>query len=162
MKFILFRHAEKQGGLEKDSPLSPHGISQSRQILGQVISKQLPIPTKIYCSPRKRTSLTLSPLAESFKLKININSLLDLKLNSETQKDFRLRIQEFLVSFQLEPETPCIYVCTHQDWIEEFLSVIECSTDLLQPKYSVWPCGQYMYFEKNEIWDLVSFKLISV
>lgn len=160
MKFVIFRHAEKQGGLEKDSPLSPHGIAQSKNILSQVISKNLPIPTRIYASPRKRTSLTMTPLAESFKLKINATPLLDLKLNNETQKDFRLRIQEFLVGFQLEPDTPCVYICTHQDWIEEFLTVIECSTDLLQPKYSVWPSGQYMYFDKNELWDLLAFKQV--
>ena len=160
MKFLIFRHAEKHGGLEKDSPLSPHGNAQAKNLLSQVISKNLPIPAKIYCSPRKRTSLTMNPLAESFKIKIATTPLLDLKHHNETQKDFRLRIQEFLVSFQLEPETPCVYICTHQDWIEEFLSIIECSTDLMAPKYSIWPCGQYMYFEKNEIWDLLAFKQV--
>ncbi|MCB0370073.1 MAG: histidine phosphatase family protein [Bdellovibrionales bacterium] len=160
MKFLLFRHAEKQGGLEKDSPLTPQGKIQAKNILSKVISKELPIPTRVYASPRKRTSLTMTPLAESFKIQIQTTPLLDLKQNQESMKDFRLRIQEFLVSFQLEEESPCVYICTHQDWIEEFLTIIECSTDLLNPKYSVWPSGQYMYFEKNEIWDLLSFKQV--
>lgn len=158
MKFVIFRHAEKNGGLESDAPLSPRGQLQAKNILNQVLAKKIPVPTKIYCSPRKRTSLTLTPVAEKFNIKIQTTPLLDLKLNTENQKDFRLRIQEFLVSFQLEPDTPCIFICTHQDWIEEFLTVIECTTDLLSAKYSVWPSGQYMHFDKNDQWDLLDFR----
>ncbi|MBN8538081.1 MAG: histidine phosphatase family protein [Deltaproteobacteria bacterium] len=160
MKFLIFRHADKKGGLEKDSPLSPLGIKQSQHLLEQVKNRKLPRPSKIYCSPRKRTSLTMGPLAENSQVRISETSLLDLKQPQESNKDFRLRIQEFLVSFQLEGEVPCVYICTHQDWIEEFLSVIESSTDLLKPEYSFWPCGQYMYFEKNDLWDLLEFQQI--
>jgi phosphohistidine phosphatase SixA len=159
MKFVIFRHGDKQSDFHRDSPLSPQGLEQAKNIARLVQSKKLPIPNKLFASTKLRTLQTLTPLAELCRLKVQSTPLLDLRSGTETSKDFRLRVQEFLVSFQLEP-TPCLFICTHQDWVEEFLSVIESSSDLLAQKYTNWPPGQYMYFEKSEIWDLVEFKSV--
>jgi hypothetical protein len=116
----------------------------------------------MFCSPRKRTQETLSFAAEQSRIKIAKTPLLDLRAPSESQKDFRLRIQEFLVGFQLDvPDSPTkppsVYVCTHQDWAEEFLTIVESSTDLTQPKFGIWHSGQYMYFAKTDLWHLMDF-----
>ncbi|MBL7545812.1 MAG: histidine phosphatase family protein [Bdellovibrionaceae bacterium] len=162
MNFILFRHAEKKSELVADSSLSQQGFNQARNLVQLVQNKKLPPPTHLFCSPRKRTKETLSFLAEHAHIKITTSPLLDLRTSPESAKDFRLRIQEFMVGFQLDiPDSPnkppTIYVCTHQDWAEEFLTIIESSTDLSQPKYSSWPSGQYMYFAKSDLWHLVDF-----
>ncbi len=162
MNFILFRHAEKNSEMVADSSLSPHGFNQARNLVQLIQSKKLPAPTHLFCSPRKRTRETLSFAAEQMRLKITATPLLDLRTDTESSKDFRLRVQEFLVGFQLDvPDNaknpPTVYVCTHQDWAEEFISIIESSTDLTQPKYDSWPSGQYMYFAKSDLWHLMDF-----
>lgn len=162
MNFILFRHAEKSSEVIADSSLSPGGFNQARNLAQLIQSKKLPPPTHLFCSPRKRTRETLSLVAEQMRLKITPTPLLDLRVNNESSKDFRLRVQEFLVGFQLDiPDNaknpPTVYVCTHQDWVEEFMSIIESSTDLNQPKYASWPSGQYMYFTKTDLWNLMDF-----
>lgn len=162
MNFILFRHAEKSSEYVADASLSAQGFIQARNLAQLVQNKKLPPPTHLIGSPKKRTRETLSFVAEQTRIKTSTNPLLDLRNNTESGKDFRLRVQEFLVGFQLDiPDSatkpPTVYVCTHQDWVEEFISTIECSTDLTQPKYSVWPSGQYMYFNKTDIWHLMDF-----
>lgn len=165
MNFILFRHAEKSSELTVDAPLSAHGHSQARHLSELVQNKKLPLPTHLICSPKKRTWETLSFLSKQTGVKIIPNLLLDLRSNTESMKDFRLRVQEFLVAFQLDipdstTEPPTVYVCTHQDWVEEFMSVIESSTNLSQPKYSAWSSGQYMFFNKTDLWHLVDFNCV--
>ncbi|OYZ23243.1 MAG: hypothetical protein B7Y39_05475 [Bdellovibrio sp. 28-41-41] len=160
MNFILFRHAEKSSEMVADSSLSPNGFNQARNLVQLIQSKKLPPPSHLFCSPRKRTSETLSFAAEQMRLKITSSPLLDLRTENESSKDFRLRVQEFLVGFQLDiPDNaknpPTVYVCTHQDWAEEFISIIESSTDLNQPKYGIWPSGQYMFFAKTDLWHLM-------
>lgn len=162
MNFILFRHAEKSSEMASDPSLSQQGFNQGRNLVVLIQGKKLPPPTHIFCSPRKRTSETLSFAAEQSRIKIITTPLLDLRTSNESPKDFRLRIQEFMVGFQLDvpdnpQKPPCVYVCTHQDWAEEFLTIIESSTDLTQPKYSVWASGQYMYFTKTDLWHVMDF-----
>jgi broad specificity phosphatase PhoE len=165
LNFILFRHAEKSSDFVADASLSAQGFNQARNLAQLVQNKKLPPPTHLICSPKKRTRETLSFLAEQARVKITLSPLLDLRNNTESLKDFRLRVQEFLVAFQLDiPDNPAkpptVYVCTHQDWVEEFTTVIESSTNLAQPKYSVWPSGQYMYFNKTDLWHLVDYSRI--
>lgn len=165
MNFILFRHAEKSSEMVADSSLSAHGFNQARNLVQRVLTKKLPPPTHLFCSPRKRTRETLSFVAEQMRLKITATPLLDLRTSNESTKDFRLRVQEFLVGFQLDiPDNPknppTVFVCTHQDWAEEFTSIVESSTDLTQTKYGGWASGQYMFFTKTDIWHLVDFNCL--
>lgn len=162
MNFILFRHAEKSSEIAHDSSLSAQGFNQAHNLAQLVLNKKLPPPTHIYCSPRKRTKETMSVVAEHARIKITESPLLDLRTSSESPKHFRLRIQEFMVGFQLDvPDTPTkqptVYVCTHQDWAEEFLTIVESSTDLTQTKYSGWASGQYMFFAKTDLWHVMDF-----
>lgn len=165
MNFILFRHAEKNSELVQDASLSPLGFNQARNLASLVQNKKLPKPTHMFCSPKKRTRETLSFLSEQTKIKITASPLLDLRNNIESRKDFRLRVQEFLVAFQLDvPDNtsppPTVYVCTHQDWVEEFMTIIESSDDMSHPKYSDWPSGQFIHFSKTELWHFVDFDRI--
>lgn len=165
MQFILLRHAEKSSDFENDPPLSLKGKGQAQNLIAIIDQKKLPIPTHLFCSPRVRTKETLSFASKKFNIKIESNPLLDLRLGNESSKDFRLRVQEFLVGFQLDvfetaKEKKVVYLCTHQDWAEEFMSIIECSTDLKQSKYQNWTSGQYMYFEKSDLWHLLAYHVL--
>lgn len=162
LNFILFRHAEKSSELAPDPSLSPSGFNQARNLAQLVLNKKLPAPTHLFCSPRKRTKETLSFVAEQARVKIIESPLLDLQTTAESSKDFRLRIQEFMVGFQLDVpdgpgKSPTVFVCTHQDWAEEFLTIVESSTDLTHPKYSIWGSGQYMFFAKTDLWHVMDF-----
>lgn len=161
MKLILFRHAEKSAEKSYDPPLSPYGFLQSKKLAQEIFSKKFPHPNAFYVSSRIRTHQTFAEAAKMLGLKLKISTLLDEKQVNEKSSDFRRRIQELLVNLQLDyPGKECVYLCTHFDWIEEFLSVIECSTDLLQAKYHSWAPAQWMSFEKSELWDLENFSQV--
>ncbi|MES3037230.1 MAG: phosphoglycerate mutase family protein [Bdellovibrionota bacterium] len=157
MELILFRHGEKQA-LGSDPELTSVGKSQAVSIADLVKSRSLPRPTQIYVSPRKRAVQSLQPLADAANLKPKITPDLDQQVSAESGKDFRLRVQEFMVKSALDwKSTDVVYLCSHQDWIMEFLSVIECDTDLLQGIYVHWDTAAFMHFEKRELWHLVKF-----
>lgn len=163
MKLILFRHAEKSSDKSYDPPLSSYGQLQAKKLAQEIFSKKLPKPHAFYVSSRVRTHQTFGEAAQMAGLKLKTSTLLDERQVNEKPADFRRRIQELLVTLQLDyPGKECIYLCTHFDWIEEFLSVIECSTDLMSVQYHSWAPAQWMLLEKTELWDLEKFARIEV
>ncbi len=163
MRVLLFRHAEKQVIGTANPKLSPVGLQQAEKILSEVSAKKIPTPQVLLVSPRIRTQQTFEPLSLSVNIKLSVSPFLNERTSEESVADFRLRIQEFLVLLQMDyTNNECIYLCTHYDWIETFLSVIECSTDLLQTKYSHWGTAQWMLLDKTDQWHLIKFDRISV
>ncbi len=156
MKWILFRHAEKalQG---YDPDLSLRGLEQSLKIVEKVKKGGLPKPSALYISTKKRTAQTFKPLSEYCGLKVQIRAELTERVPGETREKFRIRIQEFLLKLMLtHQESETIYLCTHYDWIEEFLSIVESDEDIT--RYTNWPSAQHMVLEKNTLWKLVKFE----
>lgn len=67
-RLLLLRHAEAGfGGSDKDRPLSPRGRSQAEDV-GQTI--RLLRPSRVWCSPTKRTLETAELLAIGLPLEI--------------------------------------------------------------------------------------------
>lgn len=156
MIWVVFRHGEKslQGF---DPELSQRGQDQAQKILLKVKAGALPKPSALYVSTKKRSAQTFQPLSESLNLKSLIRADLTERVPGETRDKFRRRIQEFLLKVMLEhKENEVVYVCTHSDWIDEFLTMIECDSDLARCHY--WPSAQHMVFEKKEIWHLLKYE----
>lgn len=161
LKFVLFRHAHKSIMPFEDPELSLQGIQQASAILELVKKHNLPRPTRLYVSTKKRTAQTFSPLSKEYNLSIDINADLDL-LNtpSESALGFKKRVQNFLLTIEsLQQESPpsslVIYACTHYDWIEESMTLINCDKDLSSFEFSHWSPAQYIVFElKNNLWYL--------
>lgn len=151
--WVIFRHGEKQiQGF--DPELTPRGLLQAQKVLQKVQANELPKPHALYVSTKRRTAQTLEPLAQQYRMKIQIKAELTERVPGETSEKFRLRIQEFLVKLLLlHQDNEVIYLCTHYDWIEEFLSVIESDSDL--SRYANFGAGQYILFEKKELWHLL-------
>jgi len=156
MIWVVFRHGEKS--LEGFDPgLSPRGLEQAEKVFQKVKAGQLPKPTALFVSTKKRSAQTFGPLSANAKIKAQIRAELTERVPGETREKFRLRIQEFLLKLMLEhKETDVIYLCTHSDWIDEFLTMIECDSDLSRCHY--WPSAQHMVFDKKEIWHLLKYE----
>ncbi len=161
MRLVLFRHAEKQHDGTANPKLSAYGAQQALKLAQDVSVKNLPTPQVLMASPRIRTQQTLSPLAQNLGLKVSIYEPLNERLPNESVADFRRRIQELLVHTQMDyQKNECVYLCTHYDWIEEFLTIIECNTDLT--KYSQWSSAQWLWLDKKELWEFVKFDHVKV
>lgn len=80
MKIVLVRHGETEGNLKglyegkKDSSINENGRIQARY-LGQLLKKYR--FSKIYCSPQKRCTQTLSLILENLENKTNDISYLE-------------------------------------------------------------------------------------
>jgi len=161
MKIILFRHAEKTNDGSANPKLSQRGEKQAQKLVSEVSAKKIPAPQILMVSPRLRTQQTFEHLARALKIKPAVTPLLDERVSGESKEDFRRRVQELLVLLQMDyQKEECIYLCTHYDWIEEFLSVVECTSDLSQLKYQQWNSGQWMWLNKADLWDVVKFDQI--
>ena len=148
MKFVLFRHAHK-GILPFDDPeLSLPGFEQALQILNLVKSEKLPTPTRLLVSPRRRTSQTFYPLSKNLELTLEMRPELDQGLRDEGNLAFRNRVQNFLKDISAQQEsTDVVFACTHYDWIEAAMGLINCDKDLNSFEFSHWSPTQYIVFE---------------
>jgi broad specificity phosphatase PhoE len=157
MKFVLFRHAHK-GFVPFDDPeLSLQGFEQSARLLELVKTGQIPTPHVLLVSPKRRTSQTFYPLSREFGLKLEIRPELDQHLVNENNSEFRKRIQNFINSIDNFSQNSNIYACTHFDWIEESMTLINCDKDLNSFEFSHWSPTQYIVFEiQDGLWKIIS------
>ncbi len=154
MKIYIFRHAQKEFSFSNDPELSAEGHSQASQLLTQILNKNLPTPTELWASPKKRAHSTLSPLAKHLCLSIKTSKALNEHQSRESTQDFHSRIEEVLhsVSTPAKTDSPdqIIFMCSHYDWLLEAMNLIESNTDLSQSKFTHWEPCQYVGFEVDE------------
>lgn len=156
MKFVLFRHGSKGFTPFEDPELNAQGFQQSVQIAELVKKESLPEPTVLFVSPKRRTSQTFYPLSKEFAVKMQIREELDLRQPDESLKQFRNRIQIFLDFVAGQKNEDVVFACTHYDWIEESLTVIECDRNLNSFEFSHWAPSQYLVFEvDNTGWKVL-------
>lgn len=156
MKFVLFRHAHKGIAPYDDPELSIQGFEQASLILDLVKTAKIPQPTHLFVSPKRRTSQTFYPISKEFILHTQILSDLDQQSAKENNGEFKKRIMNFL-TFLAELETPemVIYACTHFDWIEEAMTLINSDKDLNSFEFSHWSPAQHLVFERQlDLWKL--------
>ena len=147
MILALLRHGEKSNPYSdhSETPLSPLGWQQAEMLKKQVEKGALPIPTHLIASELERTQATLEPLSHRYHLSINKKKEFDLQDAHETSSQFYHRVTKgltFLTSF--EPQA-VVYVCSHQDWLHQALSIITSEQNLAP--YNFWPTARYMIFE---------------
>ncbi|MFN7262524.1 MAG: phosphoglycerate mutase family protein [Pseudobdellovibrionaceae bacterium] len=147
MEFILLRHAEKQSGFQEDPPLTEKGLLQAQVLSRLILGSELPQPSRLLASPKKRALQSLEAVAQKLGHNVVISQDLLERKDNETRDEFRSRIQRFLQ--EIPKATGVTYVCSHVDWIFEALKLLPSDADLQTLPYQSWPTGHYMIFE----WD---------
>ncbi len=147
MKIYIFRHAQKAVDFSGDPDLTLEGHSQAVKLMEKVLKKELPTPTQLWVSPRKRTHSTFRPLAEQLKLPLQVQEALLEQTSDETVIDFRKRVKNLLEAASTKSED-VIFMCSHYDWVVEALAVIPSDTDFSSDyEYSNWSPCQHVGFE---------------
>ncbi len=159
MKLVLLRHAQKGITPFDDPHLTEAGFLQN-EALGQLVLKEiLPRPTHLWASPKIRTGQTLKATAEICKISIQVDDLLDLRSPEETAAQFRKRILALLHQTDGHAgKAPheVHYFCTHYDWIEEAMTLINADKDLNSFEFSHWTPTQFIVFEiKEALWRVL-------
>lgn len=148
MILIIFRHGHKGITPLQDPELSPKGFDQSQILCDQVEQGLLPKPTHCWFSEKIRTKQTLLKVIEKYKPQSQSKSELNLRSHNEQLQEFRLRIQKFCSEISKRGKTSDVhFLCTHYDWIEEVLTLIDADKNLNSFKFSNWSPGQYLIFE---------------
>ena len=157
MKFVLFRHAHKGIQPFDDPELSIPGFEQAAQLVEMVNKHQLPTPTRLLVSPRRRASQTLYPLSRGFAVPLEIKNDLDQAASQENGTAFRKRIENFLNEITALAEKPeAIFACTHYDWIETAMPLINSDKDLTTFEFSHWSPTQHIEFEiTSGVWTYI-------
>lgn len=155
MKFVLFRHAHK-GIMPYDDPeLSAQGFAQALRI--SELAASLPTPNHLWVSPKKRAAQSFYPLSKKLNLNIETKLELDQQNQQESGPHFRMRVQKFLNQLEdMQNPTLTIFACTHYDWIEEAMTLINSDKDLKSFEFLHWSPAQYVEFEiRNNLWTFI-------
>lgn len=155
MIFILLRHGHKSMEPPENPSLSAKGHEQSRKLLKMAQDKMLPAPTVCLFSNMIRTKETLHDLIENYKPKTELKNDLNLRGYDESSQAFRTRVQKLvnLYTFQAsqpENKNQVIFACTHYDWVEEAMTVINCDKNLNSYEFAGWAPAQYIEFKITE------------
>ncbi|AZZ36237.1 hypothetical protein CIK05_05335 [Bdellovibrio sp. qaytius] len=155
MIFILLRHGHKTMEPPENPSLSAKGHEQSRKLLKMAQDKVIPSPTICLYSEMIRTKQTLHDLIENYKPKTELKTDLNLRDYNETAAQFRARVQKLINLYTFQASQPenknqVIYACTHYDWVEEAMTVIDCDKNLNSFEFAGWAPAQYLEFKITE------------
>lgn len=163
MKIYFFRHAQKAMDFSNDPDLTVEGHTQASKVLDRVLKKELPLPTELWVSPKKRTVSTLKPLAQHLKIPLQVHEDLLEQQSEETLTDFHQRISKVLSGPEASSQA-VIFLCTHYDWVVEAMAVVPCDSDLSSSEFAHWMPCQYIGFKVQEdgIFELIELKRIQL
>jgi phosphohistidine phosphatase SixA len=153
MALFLFRHGDKAKTWDADPPLSEKGLLQAEALASLVERGDLPTPHQVIASPRKRAQQTLLPTSQVAQLTLTIADDLYERQPHENSELFNRRIKKFLTQLpQRLNANSNLYLCSHMDWLEEALLLLDSDTDFnLRPIF--WAPCQYVEFEwQDGIW----------
>jgi phosphohistidine phosphatase SixA len=153
MFMVLLRHAEKTTApMDSDVPLTARGEKQALELVEQIRAQQLPQPTALMSSPKRRARATLQPLVTAFHIPLQIKTELDERASNESRLQFHKRIEYFVASLHDE----VIYCCTHADWLYE--AVMTLPHDMLDGEEDAhFFFAQARIFEQDgDLWRLRS------
>lgn len=158
MFVVLFRHAHKGVTPPQDPTLSPKGYEQAARLKDLIFNGVLPIPTHCWVSEMMRTKETLDHAIQHYRPKVHLREELNVRTMLEELSQFRGRIQKFVNEITARASTKeAHYICTHYDWIEESMSIIDCNKDLNSSEFASWAPGQYIVFDvRDGIWTYSS------
>lgn len=119
---ILMRHAARDF---TDDRLSPDGFTQAARLTSVLRNMNLPSPTRLHCSPKKRTQATLQSLSREGGQKITIDPRLDEQKQGEPLPVFEDRVKDFndaCLTWAGETARDTTdhtwLACSHLDWLE--------------------------------------------
>jgi broad specificity phosphatase PhoE len=159
MIILLFRHGHKVFSVDNDPPLSPKGFEQAQHLNQLIAENKIPLATHCWVSDKKRTLQTLEKAIEQHQMITHKKSDLNYREGDENTAQFRSRIQKFLRELSARAkESEIHYICTHYDWIEEAMTLIDCDKDLRSYEYASWSPGQYLVFD---LVDQNTYKLLN-
>ncbi len=121
-QLIFVRHAHRDTSQRSlDNGLSEKGKRQARWIKKFALSRFAPDEVKdlkatLLSSGKKRCLETLEPLAEAWKLKVEIKSELMEHSAQESHEAFKMRIEDFL-SWWINSGPALLFVSSHGDWL---------------------------------------------
>lgn len=149
MKIYLFRHAQKAMDLSGDPDLTVEGHAQATKVLDRVLKNELPRPTELWVSPKKRTHSTFRPLSEHLSIPLQVNIDLTEQQSDENISDFRSRIEKLMTGTAMRSQG-VVYLCSHYDFLVEAMGVLPSDKDLTDTEFSHWSPCQYIGFEVTE------------
>jgi phosphohistidine phosphatase SixA len=153
MKVAVFRHAEKQSEWGHDPSLSLKGEKQSHHLKEWIRDGKIPAPTRLASSPKTRALLTFSPLNRALGIKLEKLDALNERQPEENLDSFKQRVRQVIAEFSVKSED-VIFLCTHLDWIEEFLSAVPSDTEFSELLTFSWAPASFLLFDVQEIWHL--------
>jgi broad specificity phosphatase PhoE len=163
MKIYIFRHAQKATDFSGDPDLTPEGHAQASKLFDKVLKNELPRPTQLWVSPKKRTHSTFRPLSEHLKIPLETHDSLLEQKSDETVSEFRKRISRLLEAAS-EKNAEVIFICTHYDWVIEAMAVINADKDLSDGDFQHWTPCQHVGFQVNEdgLFEFLELKRIAL
>ncbi|WII73823.1 phosphoglycerate mutase family protein [Bdellovibrio sp. 22V] len=163
MKIYLFRHAQKAMDFSGDPDLTPEGHAQASKLLDKVLKNELPTPTELWVSPKKRTHSTFRPLSQYFKLPMQIHESLLEQQPDETISHFQKRI-DALFEEAAQKKNAVVFFCSHYDVVLEAMNVITSDKDLSDSEFSHWSPCQYIGFETDGqgLYEFIEFKRVQL
>ncbi len=154
MKIILLRHGNRDLSMSSDGGLNQIGKDLATGFHARLQPNgELPIPTCLLASPKKRAQETLLPLSKALSIQLKTDKGLDERQNDETSAAFRARVKKYFEALptQYKP-TDVLYLCTHADWLEDAMIVLPSDIPTFVAE-SGFACGEYRIFQFNgEIW----------
>ena len=178
MRFIFIRHAYRDTwDREEDNGLTPKGREQVEGLKNYLDTRCLSDPYFLESSflwrssPKVRCQETLIPMAQhhafirdkgtyfvtqkDFKdYRDLIEIRLDERQESESGKQFRKRIVSLLNDCHdsFETKAKIVFMCTHGDWLEEALSLLDLDTFSIKK-------GSWIEVEIKKINDVLTARL---
>lgn len=163
MKIYLFRHGQKAMDFSGDPDLTAEGHAQASKLLDKVLKNELPAPTELWVSPKKRTHSTFRPLAQHLGLAMQTQEALLEQKTDENLNEFRERIRK-LFDAAKERKNEVVFLCSHYDFLVESMNVIPSDKDLSDSEFTHWTPCQYIGFEVNTdgIYEFIELKRIQL
>lgn len=159
MKIYLFRHAQKAMDFSGDPDLTSEGLAQATKLLGKVLKKEMPRPTALWVSPKKRTHSTFRQISQALEIPLQIHDDLSEQKTDESLQEFRKRIQN-LFELATKQKDEVIFMCSHYDLVVEAMTVLPCDKDLQTAEFTQWaPCQFIGLAESSDgIFKFLEFK----
>lgn len=161
MKIYLFRHAQKAMDFSGDPDLTSDGFAQANKLLDRILKNEMPQPTSLWVSPKKRTHSTFREVSRALELPLQIHEELSEQKAEETLQDFRKRIQHLFEAASRQ-NAEVVFMCSHYDLVVEAMTVLPCDKDLQTAEFAQWAPCQFIGLETSSdgIFKFLEFKRI--
>jgi len=160
MKVLFIRHGTRSLHGLGDVSLNSQGQRQAEHLAQLVAQGQLPSPSHLLSSPKKRACETLESLSLATQIPVTIDPRLDERHQNESAREFEARVRSFLDEWTPAPVTSrksegCAIICSHLDWLELAMVLIPSTLSETEMAAS-WANAEYRIFRYTDhLWELI-------